>query len=251
MFSFPTARLTINTFHLGLHKLPMKAAGNSVILVLILSIAPILFTTIVADEDLETLPARFDRNARRSLSSDPERSSEVQISNPVDIRRGKDQDHVQTLLRRQRRFDHGSQSISQSLSERVQIPAVGQLIWDRFHVVLNNSALASYATTKLYLDITKLPPREQWLGPAVHIFILSCGAIKLTFEIVTAERRVSWQTAWAFVLDFVNMMIHISRSVALASYRVLVITAFVTYFVTLYIVEHPSQQRHLITGPGV
>ena len=221
---------------------------------LTLPIAPILFTKVIADDPLEPLPARLDRNAWKPLSSDTEGPCAVQSSEPTDIPHGKDQDYFRRLLRRQRKVDHGSPGINQSLTERVQIPgslSVGQIIWDRFHVVFNNSALASYATTKFYLNIANLPSREQWVFAAVHILILSCGAMKLTFEVVASERPVSWQTTWAFVLDFVRLMIHISRSVALASYKVVVITAFVTYLVTCYIVEHPSQQPHLITGPVV
>ena len=231
----------------------MYTVWTSVILLLILPITPTLLTTIVADNQLETLPTRFNRNARKSLSSEPEEPSVVPNSKPADIPCGKDQDYVQRLLRRQRKFDHGSQGVDQSPAERVQIPeplAVGRLIWDQFHVAFNKSGLASYATTKFYVDIAEISSPEQWLGAAVHIFILSCGAIKLTFEIVASERPVSWQTAWAFVLDFVKMMTHISRSLALVSYRGIVITAFATYLVTLHIVEN-ALQRHFVTGPVV
>ena len=221
---------------------------------LILPIAPILFTKVIADDPLETLPARLDRNAWKLLLSDAEGPSAVQSSEPAGIPRRKNRDYVRRLLRRQRGVDHGSPGVNQSLTERVQIPGsllVGQIIWDRFHVVFNNSALASYTTTKFYMDIAKLPSREQWVFAAAYSLILSCGAIKLTFEVVASERPVSWQTAWAFVLDFVRLMIHISRSVALASYNVVVITAFVTYLVAFYIFEHPAQQPHLITAPRI
>lgn len=233
--------------------MPMNAAWTIAMLLLILRIAPIFFTTIVADDQFENSPARFNHNAWKSLSREPAETSEVQRSKPEDSPRGKDQSYVQRDLRRQRKFDHGSQRVHQALTERFQIPeywGVGQLNWDQLYVVFNHSALASHATTKFYLDVTNLPIPKQWLVPAVHIFILSCGAIKLTFEIVASERRVSWQTAWAFVLDFLKMMILISRRLALASYRVIVITAFVTYLVTLHIIEH-DLQPHLITAPVV
>lgn len=223
------------------------------ILPVIAPILAILFTTIVADAPLGTISARFKRNAIQPRTSRPENVSMVQTLASTYAYREHDK-NAPGLFRRYTPSEHSSQSLSQSLTERSRISdvlVVGHLIWEQMKIALDVSSVASYANTQFYTNVTaKLANRDKWMGTAANVLILSCGAIKLIFAIVAAERPLAWQTVHAFVLEFARMMIHVTRSLTLVSYRVVALTALATYLITLKIVENASQQD-LITGPSV
>ena len=257
MFKFMAAELTgknLSTI------VSLQKAGRtfmalfSILPVIIAPILAVLFTTTVADAPSEDISAHFKRNVMHLPTSCPEAVSMVPtlLASATACR-----EHDQNLLGLSRRhiaFDHSSQSLPGTLTERSQIPyvlAVGHLIWEQMNVVFNASSVASYVNTQFYTNITAIfANRDKWIGPAANIFILSCGAIKLIFEIVAAERPVAWQTVHAFLLEFARLMIHITRSLTLVSYRAVALTALATYLITLKVMENASQ-RDLVTGPAV
>ena len=78
--------------------------------------------------------------------------------------------------------------------------------------------------------------------------VFSCGAIKLTLEIMASERPVSPQMIQDFVVDFARMMVHVTNRVIIASLTGVALTALAIFIITLRIMENHSQQD-LVTRP--
>ena len=210
--------------------------------------APILFMPVIADDQLAPLLACIKRTTGQ-LSKCFSMAQTCELTGDTACR--EQGQNAEGHPRVYTSFDHDRQSLSlMERSHMPEFPALGRLIWEQMNVIFNASSIASFVTTQLYTNIALLVNREQWIGPAAHIFILSCGAIKLIFEVLASERPFTWQIALAFVLDFAKMMIHVTRSITLASYRAVALTALVTYLITLKVVENASH-RDLLTGPSV
>ena len=128
-------------------------------------------------------------------------------------------------------------------------PKINDLIWNQMGLINNVSAMTSYIYAQFYKEMTVVwAKREKWVGPAVHVLIFTCGAIKLRFEIMATERHLSMQIMRDLVQDFARTMLHVTKSVVLASYRLIALTAFAILFVTLQIVQNASP-KNLITPP--
>ena len=77
--------------------------------------------------------------------------------------------------------------------------------------------------------------------------IFSCGAIKLTLEIIAVERPISPQMLQDFVIDFARMMIHVTKRVVIASLTGVALTALGVFIITLRIMENHSREDLLTT----
>ena len=80
--------------------------------------------------------------------------------------------------------------------------------------------------------------------------IFSCGAIKLTLEIMAAERPVSPQMLQDFVVDFAKMMIEVTKRVMIASLTAIALTALGIIAIVLRIMVLHSRED-LLTRPWI
>lgn len=225
-------------------------------MVFILLIVPILFATAIVYDQSATLPARFKRISRHSSTRMCPYldgcSSAPRHHLPNSIGRPKHEQSALMIPQHSTHLHRNPQSLSVLLPERSlmpNLPTISATIWEQLTVVYNASTLASYTSTRFYKHITVLlANREQWLSPAVHVLIFTCGALKLTFQIMAAERPISVRTLQHFVQDFARMMIHVTKSVVIASFRAVALIALMTLVITLRVMESASRED-LVTGP--
>ena len=232
-----------------------KAARTLTSLVLILPIVLILLAKCIAADQVETLRAHAkcispeSRQSSYRISPDLGGLSSTQCCNPpgkTDC--SKYEKSALMLSQHFPRSNDGLQYQSPTPAKRGIISNLAISISDLV-VVSNTSALTSFIYTQFYRNMTLLwTNREQWIGPAVRIIIFSCGAIKLTLEIMAAERPVSWQMLQDFVNDFARMMIHVTKHVVIASLTGVALTALGIFFITLQIMENQSRED-LLTRP--
>ena len=235
-----------------------EAARTSIPLLLILPIVlvPTLFATAIAAEQPDTFLAQPKRISRQSSTRvcpyATGRPTASQRKLPAKTDCSKHDESALMLHQKSTRVVHGLRNRSQSLAERSMppsFPTINDLIWNQMSVINNVSAMTSYIYAQFYRDMTVVwAKREQWVGPAVHVLIFTCGAIKLRFEIMATERPLPMHIMRDLVLDFARTMIHVTKSVVLASYRLIAVTAFAILFVTLQIMQNYSP-KDLITPP--
>lgn len=237
-----------------------KAARTSIPLLLLLPIVfvPKFFATAVAAEQSDTFPAESKRISRQFSTSLLPYAEGRQIAQqrklPSKIHCFEHDENYFMLHQHSTNIRRGLQYQSRALTERSlspSFPTISGLIWDQVGVISNVSAVTSYIYDHFYQTMTVVwANREHWVGPAVHALIVTCGAIKLTFQIVATERPVSMHILRDLVQDFARTMLHVIKSVVLASYRLVAISAFAILFVTLQIMQN-SSPKDLITPPLV
>ena len=226
-----------------------KTARTFVFLVCVLPITSVLVTIATADEQLAELPVCSKRNLWDSPPSNRPCFQGFSTTQACDLQ----QDASFRVSQRHTYSNRGLQDQSRLLAQRSLMPSIatiGDLIWEEMSVVFNASAMASSITAQFYINITSLASRERWLATAVHVFIISCGVLKLMFEVVAAERPISWHAVQDFILEFARMMNHVTKSVVMASYTAVLLTAIASYRVTFWIVENALHQE-LVTGPTI
>lgn len=235
-----------------------ETARTSIPLLLLLRIVlvPTFFATAIAAEQPDTFLAQPTRISRQSST----RVCPYAAGRPTAQQRKllgktdclKHDESALMLHQHATNAVHGLQYRSQSLAERSlspSFPTINDLIWNQMGVINNVSAMTSYIYAQFYREMTVVwANRGQWLGPAAHVLIFTCGAIKLRFEIMATERPLSMQIMRDLVQDFARIMLHVTKSVVLASYRLIFVTAFAILFVTLQIMQSYSPEN-LITPP--
>ena len=130
-----------------------------------------------------------------------------------------------------------------------------KLLWDHADVIVSSS-LAYYRTTEYYKNITILAGGEFGFGPTVQNYMITYGALRLTFEpIAEASAFIAGELAkefpdgfGQFMREFAGMMLGLTAVIVFGTYTILAFTVMFSIRITMAIVEN-APMPELITTP--
>lgn len=130
-----------------------------------------------------------------------------------------------------------------------------KLIWEHADVVVSSS-LAYYRTTEFYKNMTIIAGGEFSFGPTTQNFIITYGVLRLIFEpVAVAVTDIRDEIArefpdgiGLFVAMFAELMLGLTAAVVFVSFRVLVWSVGLAWWVTMVIVDG-REIPELVTPP--
>ena len=130
-----------------------------------------------------------------------------------------------------------------------------KLIWEHADVVVS-STLAYYRTTEFYKNMTIIAGGEFSFGPTTQNFMITYGCFRLLFEpmaevvagIADEIAREFPDGIGSFVAGFAEVMLGLTAAVVMVSFRVLVWSVTMAWWITMVIVDG-REIPELITPP--